>query len=309
MIACVFAGQGSQFAGMGRPLAEQNAAARLIYEEASTVAGLNLLALSEEQLALTRYAQLAIVSLSLASFAALKAEGVLDASAPLAFAGFSLGEYAALSAAGVLSLTDVLNLVAERSRLMQQASEAQPGAMYAILGLDDGFVENLLAHDPYQGRVFPVNYNCPGQLVIAGEIEATAAAADTLKAAGAKRALKLNVSGAFHTPLMASAVPGLREFASTLSFAPPQGNLYSNRTGQVLDAGIQWPDYLAQHLCSAVRWTDEVRAMQAAGVTHFVELGPGKTLSGLIRKTISTEAVVQIEDPTTLTAAVEALKV
>ena len=168
MIACVFAGQGSQYVGMGSKLAAESAAARQVYEEAAAVAGTDLLGLDEAMLSQTRYAQLAIVTLSLASFAALKAEGVL--SGPIAYAGFSLGEYSAIGAAGILSLTDVLKLVEERSRLMQQAAEINPGAMYAILGLDDTVIESTLAKEAYRNQVFPVNYNCPGQLVIAGSV-------------------------------------------------------------------------------------------------------------------------------------------
>ena len=306
MIACVFAGQGSQYVGMGSKLAAESAVARQVYEEAATVAGVDLLSLDEAMLSQTRYAQLAIVTLSLASFAALKAEGVL--AGPVAYAGFSLGEYSAIGAAGILSLTDVLKLVAERSHLMQQAAEVNPGAMYAILGLDDAVIESTLAKEPYKNQVFPVNYNCPGQLVIAGSVEQAAAAADELKAAGAKRALKLNVNGAFHTRFMAPAAPGLSEFASQLKFAPPQGAFFSNRSGQALDATVDWPAYLADHLCNAVRWTDEVKAISQAGATAFVEIGPGKTLSGLIKKISAGTAIANVEDPDSLAAAVALLK-
>jgi [acyl-carrier-protein] S-malonyltransferase len=305
MIACVFAGQGSQQVGMGRQLAADSAAARAVFDEAGAIAGLDLLALDENLLGQTRYAQLAIVSHSLAAFAAAKAEGLLNG--PLAFAGFSLGEYSALAAAGVLSTSDVLRLVEVRASLMQQASESTSGAMYAILGLADETVEALLSEAAFAGKVFPVNYNCPGQLVIAGEAESTAAAADLLKAAGAKRALKLNVSGAFHTRLMSSAAPGLKAFAASLSFACPQGLLFSNRTGQILPETLDWPEYLADHLCNAVRWTSEVQAMDQAGASAFVEFGPGKTLSGLIRK-ISSTPTANVEDTASLAAAASLLR-
>lgn len=301
MIACIFAGQGSQYVGMGTRLAEASAAARKIYDDAAKVAGIDLLTLDESQLAQTRYAQLAIVTLSLAAFAAFREAG--QTSQELAFAGFSLGEYSALSAAGILDTTAVLRLVEERSRLMQLAAEANPGAMYAILGLDDARVEAVLAQPEFASQVYPVNYNCPGQLVIAGAAAETAAAADALKAAGAKRALKLNVSGAFHTRFMSDAAPGLASFASALPFAQPTGALYANRTGDAIPAGIDWPVYLADHLCHAVLWTREVESLAAAGATTFIEFGPGKVLSGLVKKILPGARIANVEDPDSLAAA------
>ncbi len=306
MIACVFSGQGSQYVGMGSQLAATHAAARKIYDEAQELLGIDLTTLDEALLSQTRYAQLAIVTLSLAAHAALKAEGVLTG--PVAFAGFSLGEYSALAASGILSFQDVLRLVEERSRLMQEASEKNPGAMYAVLGLDDTAVEAILGQPEFVNEVFPVNYNCPGQLVIAGSVDASAAAADALKAAGAKRALKLNVSGAFHTRFMSSAAPGLAAFASRLAFNQPEGLLFSNLSGQAITDATSWPDYLADHLCNAVRWTDEVRALETAGVTAFIEIGPGKVLSGLIKKISSTTLITSVEDPNTLAATITLLK-
>lgn len=306
MIACVFAGQGSQYVGMGSQLAAKNEAARRVYAEAEALLGLDLTTLDEALLAQTRYAQLAIVTLSLAAHAALKAEGVL--AQDVAFAGFSLGEYSALAASGVLSVQDVLRLVEERSRLMQEAAEQNPGSMYAVLGLEDAAVEAVLNQPSFKNEVFPVNYNCPGQLVIAGSVEASAAAADALKAAGAKRAMKLNVNGAFHTRLMGSAAPGLSAFASQLNFKQPSGLLFSNLTGKSVPAEVNWPAYLGDHLCHAVRWTDEVRALEAAGVTTFIEMGPGKVLSGLIKKISGTAIIANIEDPDSLAAVLAVLK-
>ncbi len=306
MIACIFSGQGSQTVGMGQKLAASSPAARKIYADATEVAGIDLLTLDESQLAQTRYAQLAIVTLSLAAFAAFREAG--DPGQALAFAGFSLGEYSALSAAGVLDTTAVLRLVEERSRLMQQAAEANPGAMYAILGLGDDTVESILAQPEFAGQVYPVNYNCPGQLVIAGAEAKTASAADALKAAGAKRALKLTVNGAFHTRFMADAAPGLSAFAKALDFAQPVGDLYSNRTGEVVPAGIDWPDYLAEHLCNAVLWTREVQALAAAGATTFIEFGPGKVLSGLVKKILPGATITNVDDPDSLAATLAALK-
>ena len=187
-------------------------AARAVYAEAADLLGLDLLQLDEEQLAQTRFAQLSIVTLSLAAWAAFRGPAAkLDR--PLVFAGFSLGEYSALGAAGVLGLTDLLRLVNERARLMQEAADASPGAMFAVLGLDDEQAAgNRRPAGQYAGKVFAVNFNCPGQMVIAGCTDA-AACAEELKAAGARRLVQLNVSGAFHTPLMAAAARQLAEFA------------------------------------------------------------------------------------------------
>ncbi|MDD2533890.1 MAG: ACP S-malonyltransferase [Eubacteriales bacterium] len=300
MIACVFAGQGSQYVGMGTQLAAENDAARAVYAQAAEIVGVDLLTLDEAMLSQTRYAQLAIVTLSLAAHAALQATGGLEG--PVAYAGFSLGEYTALAAAGILTLKDVLHLVMERSQLMQMASEQNPGAMYAVLGLADAAIETVLDADSYKNKVFPVNYNCPGQLVIAGSVDAAAAAAESLKAAGAKRALKLNVSGAFHTRFMAPAAPGLSAYAATLTFNSPTGKLFSNRSGTEVAAAVNWPEYLADHLCNAVRWTDEVRAIEQAGATTFIEIGPGKVLSGLIKKISPTAVITNVEDATSLAA-------
>lgn len=305
MIACIFAGQGSQSVGMGQQLAASSAAARNIYADAAEVAGIDLLNLDESQLSQTRFAQLAIVTLSLAAFAAFREAGIPGQD--MAFAGFSLGEYSALSAAGVLDTPAVLRLVEERSRLMQLAAEANPGAMYAILGLDDAKIEAILAQPEFAGLVYPVNYNCPGQLVIAGAEAETAAAAAAIKAAGAKRALKLNVNGAFHTRFMSDAAPGLAAFAKTLHFSQPEGALYSNRTGEAVPPGINWPDYLADHLCNAVLWTREVEAIAAAGATTFIEFGPGKVLSGLVKKILPGTTVANVEDPDSLAAALAIL--
>lgn len=288
---------------MGQSLAESSAAAAAVYAAAREALSLDLLALDEGQLQQTRYAQLGIVVMSLAAFAAF--QEAFDLSQPAACAGFSLGEYSALGAAGVLELPSVLSLVDERSRLMQLAAEACPGAMYAILGLPDATVEEILAQLPGENRVYPVNYNCPGQLVIAGPAQAAEAAAAALKAAGAKRALRLNVNGAFHTPYMAPAAPGLQAYARGLHFAPARGPFFSNRTAAALPATVDWPSYLADHLLHPVRWTEEVQALAAAGATTFIEFGPGKTLTGLIKKILPAARTANVEDQASLKAAVD----
>lgn len=306
MIACVFAGQGAQFVGMGQKLCQESGVAQQVYAEAADLFSLDLLNLDEAMLAQTRYAQLAIVTLSLASWQALRAEVRL--AGPLAFGGFSLGEYSALGAAGVLPTADVLRLVDQRSRLMQAAAEANPGAMYAILGLDEAKIQATLAAPQLADQVYAVNFNCPGQVVIAGTEQAAAQAAEALKAAGAKRAVQIKANGAFHTRFMQPAADGLQAFASQLTFGQPDGALYSNRTGALLATDTDWPAYLAAHMCSPVQWTSEIQAMAAAGADLFIELGPGKTLSGLIKKIISGATLGNVEDPASLQATATLLR-
>ncbi len=303
MIACVFSGQGAQKVGMGQDLCAQSAAARAVYTEAADHLGFDVLSLDEEQLAQTRFAQLSIVTMSLAAWAAFKAEaGNLP---PLAFAGFSLGEYSALGAAGVLTLPDLLTLVQERSRLMQTASDQTPGAMYAVMGMDDEPLLAVVAQPQYAGQVFAVNFNSPGQIVIAGLEAPTAACVEALTAAGARKIRRLNVSGAFHTPLMDSAARQLAEFARQMTFHVPSAPFYTNTTGGKLMDMTDWSSYLYQHMCSPVRWTTEVANLAQDGCTAFVEFGPGKVLTGLIRKILPETTVLPVEDSRTLAEALE----
>jgi len=304
MIACVFSGQGSQKPGMGTDLCAVSPAARAVYGQASAVLGFDVLALDEEQLTQTRYAQLAIVTLSMAAWAAFKEQaGTLP---PLAFAGFSLGEYSALGAAGVLDLPELLALVQERSRLMQEATDSVAGAMYAVMGMDEQLLLEVVARPQFAGQVFAVNFNSPGQIVIAGLEGAAAACAEELTAAGARKIRKLNVSGAFHTPLMADAAHRLTEYARRLTFRTPTAPFYSN-SGRCLSPDVSWPEYLSEHMCSPVRWTEEVLQLHADGAEKFIEFGPGKVLTGLIRKITADVPAMPVEDSKTLADAVSAL--
>lgn len=312
MIAFVFPGQGSQSVGMGADIQRISPAAARVLEEACAVSGLDLKTLDEPALAKTRYAQLAIVAHSLAAYAALKErlpEVFEQGSAPSAYAGFSLGEYSALCASGRLSLADTIRLVSRRSELMQEAVQAKPGAMSAVLGLSDEVIEAVLSDPAFTDRVFAVNYNAPGQLVIAGESEAVAACAESLKNAGARRIVPLAVNGAFHTRLMDSAAEPLAEFARGLAYKPSSQPLYSNRTGLPIPEDADIPSYLADHMCHPVQWTREITSLKAAGFIHFVECGPGRVLSGLIRKIDPTLSVFSIEDEKTLVSTSLGLKV
>lgn len=305
MIACVFAGQGSQIVGMGQNLCAESPRAKAVYAEAADLFSLDLLQLDETHLAQTRFAQLAIVTLSLAGWQALQAEA--DLGANLAFGGFSLGEYSAIGAAGILPTADVLRLVDRRSRLMQEAAETDPGAMYAILGLAEDRLLAVLADPAVEDQVYAVNFNCPGQIVIAGQVQAAGRAAEAMKAAGAKRVLQLNVNGAFHTRFMQPAADQLSQFARDLTFGQPSSAFYSNRTGDKLPTDVSWPDYLAEHMCNPVLWTREVQALHQAGADLFIEFGPGKTLSGLVKKIISGIAMSNVEDYASLQSAASLL--
>lgn len=301
MIACVFSGQGAQQPGMGQELCRSNDSARRVYAEASALLGIDLLQLTEEQLATTRFAQLSIVTLSLAAWEAFRDGCKLEGQQ--SFAGFSLGEYSAMGAAGILGLPDLLALVNERARLMQLAAEASPGSMFAVLGLDDERLLEIVSQPVYAGKVFAVNFNSPGQIVIAGFTDDTAACADELKSAGARRVVKLNVNAAFHTPLMEPAAIKLAEFARKLNFLEPAGPFYTNTSGERLPAVLDWPEYLARHMCSPVRWTREVQTLQQDGCSAYLEFGPGKVLTGLIRKIVPGCPVFPVEDSATLADA------
>ena len=332
MIAFVFPGQGSQNFGMGQELCNANPAAAEVMAAASKAAGIDLLNLDAEALTQTRYAQLAIVAQSLAAYAAVTEElaakaakgskaaraaiavGAADtakikASAETAYAGFSLGEYSALCAAGRLSLVDTMRLVARRAELMQQASTQEPGAMAAVIGLPAAAFGEILNRPEFAGRVYAVNDNAPGQMVIAGEKAAVAAATEPLKAAGARRIIPLSVSGAFHTRLMSLAAEPLRAFAAEFIFLPGQGFVFSNMTAAPLPAETDMPAYLAEHMLSPVLWRQEIEALVATGCTAFVECGSGKVLTGLIRKIAPQVPSWPVEDTESLTAAVMGLQI
>ena len=280
MKAYLFPGQGAQTLQMSAEITAVYPASLTLYKEALQVTGIDLLNISEEQLAQTRYSQLAIIVHSVASLE--KERAASGSSEQIGLAGFSLGEYTALYAAGILGFADLLALVNERARLMQLSADKNPGAMYAILGLTDDHVEACLSK--IEG-VYPVNYNCPGQLVIAGTVEAAEKAAAELLALGARRAMKLAVNGAFHSPYMKEAAASLKEFARTIHFTPPPAAaLYSNATAAPIPSDTDMPSYLENHMISPVRFTDEIRRMRVDGYDEFIELGPGKVLTGLVKK-------------------------
>ena len=282
MTAYVFPGQGAQFTGMGRSTYELSGLAKSLYDQADEVLGYALTQVmfggSDEELRQTRITQPAIFVQS--AIAYLTAE---ERPQPDAVAGHSLGEYTALVAAGTLTFADALRLVRERAEAMQEAADAQPGTMAAVLGLDDALIESACAE--IEEVVVPANYNSPGQLVISGTEEGIATATKVLQDLGARRVLQLPVGGAFHSPLMAPASDRLRAAIEETVFRPAGCPVYQNVDAKPSVDPTTIRTKLIDQLTGAVRWTQTVTAMQAAGVDRFVEVGgKGGILAGLIRK-------------------------
>ncbi|MCT4204718.1 ACP S-malonyltransferase [Elizabethkingia anophelis] len=284
MKALVFPGQGSQFVGMGLDLYDSRKEIKDLMESANDILGFDILSTmfkgTDEDLKKTKVTQPAIF---IHSVAAVKA---VDALGAQMVAGHSLGEFSALVANGVLSFEDGLRLVSKRALAMQAACDANPSSMAAILGLDDDKVEEICAS--VEGIVVPANYNCPGQLVISGETKAVEEAMVKLKEAGAKRALLLPVNGAFHSPLMQPAQEELAEAINTTKFSKPIIPVYQNITTTAVSDPDEIKANLIKQLTGPVKWTQSVRNMIKDGATNFVEVGPGKTLQGLIKKIDST---------------------
>jgi [acyl-carrier-protein] S-malonyltransferase len=281
MKAYVFPGQGSQFVGMGKDLYENSTLAKDLFEKANEILGFRItdmmFAGTDEDLKQTKVTQPAIFLHSV-----ILAKTLGDAFKPEAVAGHSLGEFSALVANGVLTFEDGLRLVSQRALAMQKACEAVPSTMAAILGIDDEIVEKICAE--IDGVVVPANYNCPGQLVISGSVDAINIACEKLKEAGAKRALVLPVGGAFHSPLMAPAKEELAKAIHATTFNKPTCAVYQN----VNALPVLNPDdiklNLIEQLTAPVKWTQIMTNMLADGVTSVTEVGPGKVLQGLFKK-------------------------
>jgi len=300
MIAFVFPGQGAQYAGMGAELARAYPEARTVFERADAILGMSLSALCwegpDERLKETEVTQPAILTTSIAALAILQTRGLRCSMT----AGLSLGEYTALVAAAAMRLEDALPLVRQRGRFMQEASSGRRTAMAAILGLDSGTVADICARAGAKGVLEPTNYNSPGQIVIAGDHAAVQEGIVLAKAAGAKRAVLLPVSAPFHTSLMEPAAERLAALLARLPLREPEVPVVSNVTAQPTQSPEEIRRLLIAQVLSPVRWEESVRAMSDMGAQTFVEIGPGSTLSGLIRKTVPHARVLRVEDPTTL---------
>lgn len=290
MKAYVFPGQGSQFPGMGKALYESNERARSLFKKANEILGFDITKVmfsgSADDLKATAVTQPAVFLHSVITATCL------DDFAPEMTAGHSLGEFSALVAAGALDFEDGLRLVAVRADAMQKACDAVPGTMAAVLGLDFKTIEDVCA--TVDGVVVPANYNCPGQLVISGDNEAIDLACVRLKEAGAKRALKLPVGGAFHSPLMEPAAKRLAEAIGRTFFHEPFCPVYQNVDAMPAMDPAKIRANLLSQLTSPVRWAQAVENMIADGATRFTEVGPGTVLAGLIKK-IAPEGAVEIE--------------
>ncbi|AKA35575.1 ACP S-malonyltransferase [Flagellimonas lutaonensis] len=281
MNAYIFPGQGAQFVGMGLDLYENHSVAQELFERANDILGFSITDImfegSADDLKQTKVTQPAIF---LHSVILGKVMG--EQFRPDMVAGHSLGEFSALVANGTLDFEDGLKLVSKRALAMQKACELQPSTMAAVLGLEDAVVEKICAET--EGIVVPANYNCPGQLVISGEVEAVNAACEKLKEAGARRALVLPVGGAFHSPLMQPAREELAEAIENTKFNTPTCPIYQNVTTTAVSNPEEIKKNLISQLTAPVKWTQSVQNMVQDGAKKFVEVGPGKVLQGLVKK-------------------------
>ena len=298
-IAFIFPGQGSQKVGMGDELAKTYPVAKAVFEEADNYLERQLSQLCfegpEADLKQTENTQLAILTCRVATLKVLTQFGVV----PKVVSGHSLGEYSALVASGVLAFADALRLVRARAQFMAEAGEEQDGTMAAILGMEAEQLQHLCKK--VDGVVKIANYNCPGQLVISGEVAAVnqvvALASDII---GARKCRSLPVSGAFHSPLMESAQQKFQDVLDTVMLHPPQIDIVMNVTGEFATDTDNIKHLLFQQITEPVQWEKTLRTIAESGITHFVEVGPGKVLSGLVKRTLPECAALNVEDVETL---------
>jgi [acyl-carrier-protein] S-malonyltransferase len=302
-IAFMFPGQGSFEAGMGRDVAEALPEAMAVYEEASEAAGMDIKRLcfgsTAEELLHTEVQQPALVTTSLALDAALRSRGIT----PDFVVGHSVGEFAALGSADALSVKEAIALVRERGLAMAQAARDHPGSMAAILGLADEIVEALCRRI---ANVWPANYNCPGQLVVSGETPSVDECCEQAEIEGARRAVRLRVSGAFHSPLVAHAADRLRPALERAHFRDPRAGFMSTVTAK-LEEAQRYRELLIEQLTAPVKFTQAARELIQQGVTTFVEVGPGTVLSGLLKRIDRSVRTISVSDLKSLDEATQTL--
>jgi [acyl-carrier-protein] S-malonyltransferase len=300
-LAYVFPGQGSQSVGMGQALAAAWPAAARVFADADAALGAPITRLAwdgpEEELNQTEHAQPALLATSIAYLEVLRERS--PGEHPGFIAGHSMGQYSAMVAAGVLSLADGVRLVRERGRLMQASGSGRHGAMAAIIGLDDAALPELVRQAGAHGTFGIANRNAPGQVVVSGERGAIDAAADIAKGLGAKRAIVLPVSVAAHSPLMVEAAAGMREVLADVPFSDPTVPLLANADARPLTTAEACRTELVEHLTTGVDWVRAVETMQGAGVTTFVEVGPGKVLTNLIKRIAPEATGIALDDAST----------
>lgn len=304
-VAYVFPGQGSQVVGMGQALAAAEPSAAAVFRAAEAALGEPLSELAwngpEETLNRTEHAQPALLATSMAYLAVLRERatgaGSAEALAPAFLAGHSMGQYSAMVAGGVLALDDGIRLVRERGRLMQASGEGRDGAMAAILGLDDAALPELAERARANGAFAVANRNAPGQVVVSGERAAVDAAAEIAKELGAKRALPLPVSVAAHSPLMTEAAEGMRSVLAGVAFHDPEVPLLANADARPLESAEACRAELVEHLTTGVDWVRVIETMQRAGVDTFIEVGPGKVLTNLIKRIAPDVRAFALDDP------------
>lgn len=301
--AFLFAGQGAQYLGMARDLYDQYNVVRATYDEASQVLGYdirNLIDREEEKLNQTRYTQPAILTTSVAIYRLLQEEGIQAA----IVAGLSLGEYSAMVAAGALEFTTAVALVAKRGVFMEEAAPAGSGKMVAVLNADLATIETACQEASQLGIVSPANYNTPNQIVIGGEVKAVDKAVELLKEAGVKRLIPLKVSGPFHTALLKPASDKLSKVLATVEFTDFKLPLVGNTEATIMEQG-RIKELLTRQVMEPVRFYDSIATMKKSGVTDFIEIGPGKVLSGFIKKIDKSMKIAQVEDITSLSVLLE----
>lgn len=297
----MFSGQGAQYAGMGKDLYDHYPVAKEIFDRADAVLGYSIKDIcfqDEAKLGETEFAQPAILTMSIAAMKVLEEQGVrADMTA-----GLSLGEYSAYVASGAMDFEEAVALVQKRGKFMAEAVPSGEGAMYAIIGLDTELVEEACSEATAEigGLAIPANYNAPGQIVIAGKAEAAARAAELAKEKGAKMAVKLKVSGPFHTELLQPAADRLGPELQKMHISPMKIPVYTNVNAEVVSSEQDIIPILTKQICCPVRWEAIVRNMAEAGADTFIELGPGKTLNGFVKRIIKGVVNVNVEDSSSL---------